>query len=289
MKTLITGASGFLGRAVMERWRELGHVTGLGHAHAGGDLTALDLREPDRLGAFVQDLKPEVVIHCAAYRDPDWCEKHPDETRRLNVAPVRTLLDALPASARFLLVSSDYVFDGKRPPYAEDADRTPVNLYGQSKKEAEDIALSRASSIVLRVPLLMGAGPTYETSGYIYKTAEALLHPTSAEIDDLTMRYPTDIGDVADVMALLVERAASGIFHFSGVRGKTPYGWMLELAELMDVDTDALMSTRSPAVRPAERPVNSALACDKIRALGVDRYTDFQEVARAVLALRPKG
>lgn len=284
--TLVTGASGFLGHAVMERFRADGPVVGIGHRHATPDLKTVDIRDEQAFRTALDETQPDVVVHCAAYRDPDFCETEQDETRRLNVAPVRTLVATLPATARLVFISTDYVFDGTRPPYREDDERRPVNFYGQSKLEAEDIALERASSIVLRIPLLMGRGPSFAESGFIAKTVQAVESGDRVSFDDQTMRFPTDIRDVASAIAFLLNHQASGVYHYAGERGQTQYRWAMELAALMGIEADHIQPVAAAAVRKAARPADSRLSTDRIRALGLDRFTDFREVAGEVLALR---
>ncbi len=285
-KILITGASGFLGRAVAQRLDIEAEVVGVGHRHAHGTMRSVDLRDAQAFRSLLDEVRPDVVIHCAAYRDPDFCEEEQEEAWRLNVHPVRTLTEGLSAHARLVHISTDYVFDGEHPPYDENDKRFPINLYGQSKLEAEDIALGRDSTIILRIPLLVGCGSSFEESGYIAKTIQAIEKHEPMELDDRTMRFPTDIGDVAEVIAFLLNRDAVGVYHYSAVRGQTPYQWTRELADLAGEPKDHILSKREPVFRAALRPVNSQLAVDRIRALGFERVTDFPEVVGRVLALR---
>lgn len=286
MKILITGASGFLGRAVMERVSGDAETVGVGRHHVSGTIRSVDLRDAQAVRTLLDDEVPDVVIHCAAYRDPDFCETEQAETRRLNVHAVRALTERMRPNTRLIHISTDYVFDGEHPPYDEQDKRFPVNLYGQSKLEAEDIALTRDATCILRVPLLVGCGPSFSESGYIAKTIQAIEQGDAMELDDRTMRFPTDIADVAEVIAFLLNRDAVGVYHYSAVRGQTPYQWALELADVVGLPKDHIFPKKNPVFRAALRPVNSQLAVNRIRALGFERFRDFREVAGKVLALR---
>ncbi len=126
-KCLVTGASGLLGREVSSRLAGAYDVVRQAFAHAGPGMVTLDLRNAAELWEYVdEELRPDVVVHCAAYRDPDFCEQHPQEMRRLNVDPVRELCEMLRPDCRLVFVSSDYVFDGEHPPYREDSLRDPA-------------------------------------------------------------------------------------------------------------------------------------------------------------------
>ncbi|MBU1693311.1 MAG: SDR family oxidoreductase [Verrucomicrobia bacterium] len=283
MKTiLITGAGGFLGGVLAQKLTSAGHVVGTGRQHAD---RRVDLRDPEALRRLLAETTPDVVIHTAAYRDPDFCEEHPEETRRLNVEPVRLLASGLPPSAFFVLISTDYVFDGAAPPYRENSPRHPLGLYGRSKMEAEDLALARPGALVVRIPLLIGVEPAHRgPSGFILQMARQILDGQPADVDDVLVRFPTWTEDVAEAVAFLLEKRAVGVFHMSGARGATRYAWTVETARLLGRATDHLKPLKIPFPRPARRPLNAELATGKLRQLGFDRFTDFAEVARRILS-----
>ena len=90
---LVTGASGFLGRRLTPRLEDMGTVVGVGHSNTAAPLASLDLRDTDALKSLLNRVRPDAVVLSAAYRDPDFCEDHPDEAYRLNVAPVKRFCD----------------------------------------------------------------------------------------------------------------------------------------------------------------------------------------------------
>ena len=287
MRVLITGASGYLGREVWNQLRADHTVTALGFSQSLPGLQSVDLRDADALGTLVKVVQPEIVVHCAAYRDPDFCEAHPEDAYRLNVDPVETFMQTLPAASRLIYISTDYVFDGNEPPYAEDAARRPINEYGRTKRAAEDVARARSTSIVLRVPLLVGCGLTFEESGFIAKAVQAIEDHPESEWDHVIQRYPTAITDVAAAIRFLLEQQdAAGPYHFSQREGGTQYEWVCRLAAILGYPTDGIQPAHTLTQRPATRPWNSQLANHRLAALGFKRHTPFASVARDVLALR---
>ena len=280
---LITGASGLLGSSLMVRLDGMGVVTGVGHSTPAENLVPVDLRDADALEAVLKEAKPDVVVHSAAYRDPDFCEDHPEEAFRLNVAPVERFCELLPASVPLLFISSDYVFDGGASPYSEEDARHPVNEYGRLKVEAEDLVLQRATGSVLRIPLLIGAGPTWERSGFIYKTLAKIQDPTPSSLDDAGIRFPTWIEDVAEAVAHILGIEGSGIYHYSSLVGGTKYGWALELADLAGLSMEHISPDREGSPTHAVRPGNTQLAVEKIRHTGLNRFTPFREAAQSVI------
>lgn len=284
MDILVTGASGFLGRAVTRRLAKEHRVTGLGYRHGGEGLVCLDLRDGDALDALVRQCAPDVVVHAAAYREPDYCEDHPDEAALLNVEPARLLARVLPPAATLIFISTDYVFDGLHPPYREHDTRRPVSVYGATKAQAEDAVLARPRSLVVRIPVLVGAGPSLAESGYVGQLIHSVRDKTPVLQDHVLVRMPTWIEDVAEALAFLIARRATGVVHMSGPQPATRYESALEVARVLGESHEHLSPSHAVVVRRAARPPNSRLATDKIRAMGFTPFTAFADVVRAVLA-----
>lgn len=281
---LVLGGSGFLGCEAVPELAKSFHVVATSMHQQGPAWRPVDIRDATALRRLVDDVQPAVVALLAAYRDPDYCEEHPEETRRLNVEPARTLAGVLPPAAKLLFVSTDYVFDGENPPSAEDAPRRPLNVYGQSKMEAEDIVLSRPGSIVLRVPLLMGWTSDPAGSGFFSQLTAEVMSGRPHMLDDVLARYPVWTRDAGAAMRGLFERDASGVFHYSTPRRLTRYRAALEMAELLGRPADHLQPSHEVVARKAVRPRDARLATARWDALGLAQPRDFREVARAFIA-----
>ena len=280
---LITGASGLLGSSLRTRLDDMGGVVATGFSNATTGLLPADLRDAEALKALVEEVKPDVVVHSAAYRDPDFCEEHPEEAFRMNVAPVEQFCELLSQSVPLLFISSDYVFDGAAPPYREEDERHPVNEYGRLKVKAEDLVLKRDAGLVLRIPLLVGAGPTWESSGFIFKTVAQIQDPAPSSLDDAGTRFPTWTNDVAEAVAHLLGIGGKGIYHYSSLMGGTKYKWALELAELAGLSMEHITPVRDGSVSRAVRPQDTQMAVEKIMQTGLNQFTPFRNVARSVM------
>ena len=160
-RVLVTGASGLLGRAILKEFTQCQdgwEALGLAYSRAKGNLKKVDLKNKDDVASIVEEFKPNIVIHSAAERRPDIVEKNEEETKMLNVTATRNIAEASSkADAFFLYISTDYVFDGSNPPYKPTDKPNPLNKYGQSKLEGENVTLEfLPRSGVLRVPILYG-------------------------------------------------------------------------------------------------------------------------------------
>lgn len=217
---LLTGASGFLGRYLLDELRRRGvAVLTAGRADAPADAPGgrptgvdaiLDLERPESVRAALSAARADVVLNCAAMASLAACEREPARARAVNVEAVATLAASAP---RLVQVSTDLVFDGERAPYAPNAAPHPRSVYGGTKAEADGIVVA-ARGLVVRLPLLFGrsvdgrrgatdmirsAGP----GGLVLFTDE--------------YRTPLHAADAArGLIDLALDPAAAGIAHLAG-------------------------------------------------------------------------
>lgn len=174
-------------------------------------------------------IRPQAVVHCAANRFPDKCDKDPEGTRALNVAGSQSLASLCAARDTFLIyVSTDYVFPGKPgdAPYQSDARPAPTNFYGQTKLDGEYATLEEYKKagksglgIVLRVPVLYGDAETPSESAVnvlmdtVWKAQE---EGFKTKMDHWALRYPTNTEDVGRVcQGELGSLCSSRVYHRS--------------------------------------------------------------------------
>jgi dTDP-4-dehydrorhamnose reductase len=283
-RMLITGASGLLGQEMCSHFKEKVTLVRQGFAHGHSQDLACDLREPRDTRILVEEARPDLVVHCAAYREPDYCEEHQQDARALNVGAVESLLHALPAAARFVLISTDYVFDGEHPPYGETSPVCPVSEYGRHKAEAEAMVAQRPGSLILRIPVLVGPDPRPNKPGFLQQMAHQIRSGHAAVVDDVLVRHPTWTRDVAEALDFLLSRGESGIYHASSPEGGTRYQLTCKLAGLLGLSHAHLTPSKTVIHRAARRPHNSQLSSAKLASLGFTGFNSFAEVVRVLLA-----
>ncbi|KAH7413800.1 hypothetical protein DE146DRAFT_638633 [Phaeosphaeria sp. MPI-PUGE-AT-0046c] len=214
---LITGASGLLGRQVqrqffLDGWKSIG--TGLSRI-SSPDVVKLDILDPTEIECVLDEVKPDVVVHCAANRFPDSCTADPEAAKKLNVDASRALAQRTTSRGIFLIyISTDYVFSGKRgeAPYKPNSPPAPPNMYGQTKLDGEKAVLdvARASGrknkvVVLRVPILYGSCDEPKQSAVnvlmsqLWASQKLEDGQAKIQMDDYALRYPTNTQDVGRV------------------------------------------------------------------------------------------
>lgn len=283
-RALVTGASGLLGREVLKcfaggKWE----VLGLAYSRARENLRKVDLCDPVQVEKVLTQFHPDVVVHCAAERRPDIVNNQRDKAEALNVNATQILAELCSKRNIYLLyISTDYVFDGKDPPYVPSAPTNPINAYGLTKRDGEGVVLQHAGLGVLRVPVLYG--PLESLGESAVTTLFSLVRdPTKpAKVSDYEQRYPTHVINCAQVCLGLAEQRLAGIWHFSGRESFTKYTMALAMAEVFGLSGNHLTGVKEPssgAVRPYDCHLDSS-ATEKIVPV---TYIPFREGIKAVL------
>ncbi len=296
-KVALIGASGLLGRAVASELAETTQwqVVRTAFRHGDANTVTLDIREENAVRRFIAEQVPDAIVVTAAERRPDICENNPALARALNVDALRFVASAAQQIGAWVLsISTDYVFDGTRPPYQPDDAPNPLNAYGRSKLDGERALLrSGAQSCVLRLPLLYGPVIDWSESA-VTSLAPAIVESARggppAVMDAWATRYPTFTPDVAVVIRQLLRRCetgepANGLMHWSGDEPMTKFDIARCIARVLKIDAKTT-AQRTP-VDATPRPQNCHLASDALEALKVGRRTPFDTAIRVVLQSWP--
>lgn len=220
MKVFISGASGLVGGNCLQHFKEMGwNVIGSHLSYATEETVFFNTLEPEHPDNFdVLTFLPDVIVHCGALTHVDYCESHPEESYEKTVQSTKNLIAlAKQCNARFVFLSTDYVFDGKNGPYREDAPVNPLSVYARHKLEAEMLSLQELEhTLVLRVTNVYGN--ELRNKNFIARIVEQC-----REGKKLTLKLPYDqfaspanAWDIARAMYLLLEDGKEGIYHIGG-------------------------------------------------------------------------
>jgi dTDP-4-dehydrorhamnose reductase len=275
---VLTGASGFFGKIAHAIFARQHPTLGLCHTHTcDGTFTATDLTEPAALAELLDRHAPAVVVHAAAVRDPDACERQPDYARRLHVDATAQMAAWCAAHDRCLVyISTDYVFDGSAPPYLEEDPVTPVNLYGRTKAAGESAARACPRHLIVRMPLQYGFSCVPDDA-FLLKVLHALNCDSVHHVDHCQVRNPTLSDDVARAILHLLARGYSGTIHLCSRTRATRFQMWRMIAQAFGYDTACILPTFAPAATAAERPADSGLSAGRAYTLQVAPFCAFHE------------
>ena len=265
MKILITGGKGMLGRTLL---RELNPEAEIVVA----DLPEWDITDDAGFAAAVMEVRPDVIIHCAAMTKVDDCETKRELAFKLNEEGSRNVaLAAKACGARLIAISTDYVFSGEPPrePWAwsETDIPRPRTVYGASKFAGEQmIQMILPDAVIVRIAWLYGAGGP----SFVHTMAKlGAQEGAPLKVVDDQRGNPTSTKVVADVIRFLMTKPeVSGIVHGTCEEQCSWYDLTVELFRLLGFKRAVVPCTTAEFPRPAPRPRNSALKKSVLNLLG---------------------
>lgn len=268
-KILITGISGFLGwnlaRCLNEQYRIYGICLDSSVSIPGVETFAFDLSEWSKIERLCQAVNPTVIVHTAAYSNPDYCELHHKEALTLNTFATREMAKAANRlGCRLIYTSTDFVFDGKRGGYSEADDPAPVNYYGKTKFLGElEITNHCSHYVALRIGTLYGRGNGIRPN--FFETMEKQLRAgerPSCIVDQYrTFLFVEDA--VQAIGQLIGQTSIKGLFHLGGPERASRFQFAEKLCATLGVpasliDEVRLADSASAAPRPPDCSLNSS-------------------------------
>ncbi|RLB40768.1 MAG: dTDP-4-dehydrorhamnose reductase [Deltaproteobacteria bacterium] len=266
MKILLLGGSGMLGsdcKLVLEKDHEL----------VAPSSKELDIVRWDAVIDMLDKLSPDVVINCAAFTDVDACEADEPWMRKVNVEGPRNLAQGCARfHAKFVHISSDYVFDGKKAmpqPYFEDDPPRPLSVYGRYKVESEVAVRDNSPNyIIVRTGWLYGLNGKNFVKSII---AQAVKKETK-KLQVVNDQYgsPTWTYRLAFQIKKLIENDGTGTYHVTAEGYCTPFEWAEETIEKLKLKVKLEPTSISHLQRPAKRPVNCVLENRNLKEQGLN-------------------
>ncbi len=298
MKVVVTGAGGQVGHDLIEALEGRAESAasaesvlgpwGAGSARpevVAADRGVLDVTDRDRVMRFLVEVRPDVVVHAAAWTDVDGCEVNPDRAFAVNALGTRNVAEAAnEVGAHVCYISTDYVFDGRSErPYVEWDEPNPISVYGRSKLGGERELFP--GSTIVRTSWVCGA-----SGRNIVRTvlARATTPAAMAFVDD-QHGCPTFAEDLSQVVARLAAERRPGTFHVTNQGPTTWYGFARAILEAAGLDPDLVKPISTSELdppRPAPRPMFSVLDNASLRLSGIGLLADWHEpLARLVRVL----
>jgi dTDP-4-dehydrorhamnose reductase len=258
---LVIGAKGMLGRDLMGVL-----LSSLPNDEViGWDIEEIDIQKEEDTVFKIEKLRPDIMVHIAAYTDVDGCELNEEKAFAVNAEGTKHVaLTASRCQAKMIYLSTDYVFDGnKREPYLESDSPHPLNVYGRSKWKGEQYVQELVKDpLIVRTQWLFGRyGKNFVTSILRQAGEKKVLSIVNDQIGS-----PTYTVDLAKAISALIQFDASGIFHVANSDLCTWYTFGQAILKLSGMDKVRAIPISSKELgRPAIRPSYSVLNCQKLK------------------------
>ena len=270
MKVLVTGYTGQLGYDVVKELQKQ-NIECIGTTRKDFSLT-----DTENMKSFVENYRPDVVIHCAAYTAVDKAEDEPELCRAVNTDATRELAKICRnIDAKMIYISTDYVFPGDGDSFYELEDKKgPKNVYGQTKLDGE-IAVQEILDkyFIVRISWVFGAnGKNFiKTMLNLAKT-----HDKLTVVND-QIGSPTYTVDLAKLLCDMVQTDKYGVYHTTNEGICSWYEFACEIFRQakVNIQVDPVPSSAFPT--KAKRPHNSRLSKKSLDKAGFDRLPNWQD------------
>jgi len=285
MRILITGARGMLGTDACRYFTQSGHeVIGadLGDTPSVAPVTVpIDIADAAAVRQIFADVKPDLVLHCAAYTNVDGCERDPDTAFTVNAFGTWAVASAAESvGAALVAISTDFVFDGKKGNSYHEFDRpNPLSHYGASKLAGEELALRHCTrTYVVRTAWLYGVNGNNFPFAIVKRAKE------KGELSVVADQWgtPTYTQDLLRAIDAIVSEPLYGVYHASN-DGQT--SWkdfaraILDRLGMFDVPVNPLTSKEYAKAfnSPTERPANSVMQNRAMELRGCPAMRPWQD------------
>ena len=300
MKIFVTGVCGQLGHDVVNNAIARGYeaigsdiqsvYSGVadGSAVTAAPYVQLDITDKDAVNAVIGDIRPDAIIHCAAWTAVDAAEddENKEKVHKINALGTQYIAEAAKSvDAKMLYLSTDYVFDGKgeRPWEPDDKCYAPLNVYGQSKLDGE-LAVSGTLEkyFIVRIAWVFGLnGKNFiKTMINVGKT-----HDSVRVVND-QIGTPTYTLDLSRLLVDMIETEKYGYYHATNEGGYISwYDFCVEFYKQYGLKTEVVpVTTAEYGLSKAARPENSRLDKSKLVDAGFTPLPDWKDAVKRYLA-----
>lgn len=266
MRVLITGGSGLLGAKLREVFEENKYdVYALFHSKpiTRKNYFQIDITQKDDVFHVLKKISPDVVVHTAAYTNVDGCEKDKGTAFAVNVQGTENVASATEKlHAKFVYISTDYVFNGNKGRYKEEDATDPIDYYGVTKLEGEKSVTNVCSDFVIARPsVIYGAVKI----NFVTWAIDMLKKKKNFNIVNDQYVSPTFNGDLAEQLVALIDQDETGIFHTAGGERISRYDFVKSIADIFNFEETFINPIKMEDMNwIARRPKDSSLDVSKI-------------------------
>jgi len=282
-RLLVTGASGLVGGYLIQQADDLWEIHGTYHKHPvafnNAEMHCVSMLNEQSIVQCVRSIKPEVIIHTAAWTDVNACERDPQLAYDINAEATAVIArEASRMGARMISLSSDMVFDGRKGLYVESDPVHPLNHYGITKLAGEKYVLdSVPSSVVARVALIYGK-PLGEGNSFSERILQKIRKGDPVYLYTDQYRSPVWVADLSRALLELANHEFCGIIHLGGADRVDRYQFGLLLVKKEGFSPDCLYPVSMfDSQTAAERPQDVSFCIRQAQSILKTKLVGYRE------------
>jgi len=271
LRILVTGANGQLGYDLL---RFLADKRDFEVIPAGR--SDFDITDYIKVKSYIKNVRPDLIIHAAAFTAVDDCESQKDLAFKVNALGARNAASAARyVGAKLVYISTDYVFDGdKEEPYREFDTPNPINIYGQSKLLGEGFVKEQMSEFfIVRTAWLYGR----KGKNFVKTMLQLAMQGRELRVVNDQRGTPTCTEDVAKQLMRLMSTELYGTYHCTSQGECSWYDFAREVFKCANLNVKVIPVSTEEFPRPAKRPKNSVLDNYMLRLEDLDMMPDWRD------------
>ncbi|MBI3019414.1 MAG: SDR family oxidoreductase [Deltaproteobacteria bacterium] len=266
---LIVGASGLIGRAMSQSLSKRGiRWKGTYHSRFEPGLVKWDITNLDETKNIFSKFNPISVVLCTNLPGGvDFCDENRHIAAEFHLNSTKRIGQyCKEVNATLIYLSTDYVFDGGKYPYQEEAMPNPLNVYGQLKFQSEQwIQENLKKFLIIRTTNVYGWDPQTVTPNYMMNLYRALQKGKIFHAPSFLFGNPTYVVDLVQGILELCEKNYSGLFHIVGDSFINRFQWALDAATILGLEMSLIKELKYPISNKIERPLKSWLSNKKFK------------------------
>ena len=285
MRVLVTGGTGLVGRYLLRHMKDHAEILATHLEDKAFDwipgvrYCRMDVADRENVVRIFREADPDIVVHTASIGDVDFCERHKDKARSVNLEGTGNALDGARSSgAKFIFISSNAIFDGKRPFYKETDEPNPVNYYGTLKVETENMVSNSALEYAIVRPILMyGWNDQSERPNPVTWLLAKLRKKENVRVVDDIYCTPLLADACARALRSIIVNDKRGIYHIGGRDRVSRFDFAVKTAETFGLDRGLIEPVPNSYFKSiASRPKDTSYSTEKMekeldmRPIGVE-------------------
>lgn len=285
-KILITGASGMLGATLVKLWDEKYHI----FATAGSDFIHNKAKNFKKFNlksknfrSLVRWVKPDVIIHCAALTNHEYCQSNPKEAMLVNGDSVKKLIEIFPKT-KLIFISTDAVFPLKTHLANEKTKTAPVTIYGKSKELGERYILNLAKNACIVRTTIIGRNINSGKQSFAEWIVNSIKSGKKITLYGDTVFSPISIWHLAKELEWVIRNKVPKILHIAGREIISKYDFGYNLCKELNLDLSLIAKGKlNKKKEKIKRSEDQSLDCSFYQSISKHRLPNLRETLKILV------
>jgi dTDP-4-dehydrorhamnose reductase len=292
MKILITGANGMLGSNLSLMYSKENEVIATSIKKPDFSMCSnykMDIRNKEEL-RIIENEKPDLLVHCAALVNVDYCEENPEKAKEVNAVGTKNVAEAVKKANSYLVhISTDAVFNGEKGNYLEEDETKPINIYGETKLDAEKNVQAIGGNYIIIRTNIYGWNRQKKLSLAEWMLNKLKSNKELAAFKDIIFS-PILVNNLGEAILELYKKRYKGLLHVAGNGSCSKFEFAQKIAKVFNLNKGLINAISVDDINlKAERPRNISLNIDKAKGLVKTKLLNIEEGLQRFKELKESG